>query len=110
MKWKKSPPELIEKFEQLLPQHPLITKRKMFGYPCGFAKGKLFIGLHQDNMVLRLSAEDREKFMTKYKAKIFSPMPGRTMKEYVVVPATLFSKKAELNRWIEKAFEYVIHV
>ena len=80
----------------------------MFGYPCAFANGQLFIGLHQDNMVLRLPEEDRAKFLTKYKTTIFSPMPGREMKEYVVVPPKLFSKKTELEPWIEKSLEYVM--
>ena len=36
----------------------------------------------------------------------FAPMPGRAMKEYVVVPAALVSRPAALRAWLERALTY----
>ncbi len=38
MAWKKSPPELIELLEEILPKDPRAERRKMFGYPRKAAK------------------------------------------------------------------------
>ena len=56
---KKSPQKLIDVFYKLLPARPDVERRNMFGYPCAFANGQLFVGLHQDNMVLKLADKER---------------------------------------------------
>ena len=105
MKWQKSPPELIEKFDFLVPGPPAV-RRSMFGYPAAFVNGNMFMGLHQSDLVLRLSAEERQEFLKLAGARVFEPMPGRPMREYVVVPPTLLSEHGKLARWVTKAFEY----
>ena len=106
-KWQKSPQSLVDLFARLqagLP--PEAERRKMFGYPCSFVIGQMFAGLHQSNMVLRLSEEDRLEFLKQDAAKIFEPLPGRLMREYVVVPPGLISKEAALFNWTLKAFSF----
>ncbi|HYK87126.1 MAG TPA: TfoX/Sxy family protein [Acidobacteriota bacterium] len=106
-KWQKSPAQLVELFARLqagLP--PEAEKRKMFGYPCSFVNGQMFAGLHQTNMVLRLGEEDRAEFLRQAGAEIFEPMPGRIMKEYVVVPASLKREEEVLLKWTVRAFSY----
>ncbi len=106
-KWQKSPPQLVELFARLqagLP--PDAERRKMFGYPCSFVNGQMFAGLHQTNMVLRLGEAERAEFLKQAGAKVFEPMPGRIMKEYVVVPASLKSEEEMLFKWTLRAFSY----
>jgi hypothetical protein len=81
MKWKKSPPALVERFSSLVP--PPAEQRKMFGYPAAFANGNLFMALHHENLILRLP---REQILKIKGARPFEPMPGRKMKEYIVAP------------------------
>jgi hypothetical protein len=100
MKYVPSPPELIEFFDRLLPDDPDIKKRKMFGYPCCFINGNLAAGLHADNLLLRLSEADRSAFLKLPESKIFEPMPGRPMKEYVLVPA--YQKHATKGKTLAK--------
>lgn len=78
----------------------------MFGYPCSFVNGQMFAGLHQANMVLRLGEDERLEFLKQAGAKVFEPMPGRVMKEYVVVPPSLKSEEELLFKWTLKAFSY----
>jgi TfoX/Sxy family transcriptional regulator of competence genes len=106
MAWRKSPAELIASFEAVLPADPRVEPRKMFGYPCAFVGGNMFIGLHQENMVLRLSEGDREKYLAQPGATIFEPMPGRAMREYVVATPALLADRAALARWVGRAFSY----
>jgi hypothetical protein len=104
-KWKKSPPELVARFQSLVPGAPA-EQRQMFGYPAAFAGGNMFASLFEDDVVLRLSDGDRARFMQLSGARTFEPMPGRPMREYVVAPPSLREDDAALGEWIARAFAY----
>jgi len=111
MAWKKAPEWLVESFDGLVPDDdPRVERRKMFGYPCAFAKDNMFMGLHEDRLVLRLPDEAREEFREHYGAKIFEPFEGRVMREYSVVPRKLIEDPAELVPWIRRSVDYAASV
>jgi len=78
----------------------------MFSYPAGFVNGNMFMSLFQESMILRLSESHREEFLKVEGAKIFEPMPGRPMREYVAVPPRVMENKKELASWVSRALEY----
>jgi TfoX/Sxy family transcriptional regulator of competence genes len=105
MPWRKCPQELVDLFASVVPGPPAV-QRKMFGYPAAFINGNMFMGLFQDDMILRLPESLREEFLKKDGAKIFEPMPGRPMREYVAVPPRVMANKKELASWVSSALEY----
>ncbi len=107
LKWKKSSPELVETFERLVPKNVAVENRKMFGYPCAFIGGNMFMGLFQESLFLRLSEEDRIEFLKLDQAIRFEPMPGRPMKEYVVVPPRILEDSEQISKWVRKSLSYV---
>jgi TfoX/Sxy family transcriptional regulator of competence genes len=107
MTWKKSPEGLVERFGEVVPKDPSIERRSMFGYPCAFLGGHMFCGLFQDHFILRLPDVERAKFLKEPGAKIFEPMPGRPMKEYVVVPPAVLGNDSALEPWLRVSREYV---
>lgn len=78
----------------------------MFGYPAAFANGNMFAGVHQSSFVLRLPDEQRAEFLRIPGAGPFEPMPGRPMREYVVVPSVMVGRPADLAPWIERSLAY----
>jgi TfoX/Sxy family transcriptional regulator of competence genes len=106
MKWKKSPESLIRLFENVAPSAADVEHRKMFGYPCCFVQGNMFMGLHQDTLVLRLPQEERLKLIQDKKGKQFEPMQGRVMKEYVAISPILTEDKKGLALCIKKSLTY----
>jgi TfoX/Sxy family transcriptional regulator of competence genes len=104
MKMEKSPQSLLDTFESVVPGAPAET-RLMFGYKTGVVNGNLFMGLFADKMHLRLPEELRAELIAKG-GEIFEPMAGRPMREYVVVPRTMLSKRAELSKWVNEALRY----
>lgn len=108
MQWRKSPPELVELFDRVLPDDARAERRKMFGYPCSFANGNMFAGLHQENLILRLGEKDRAEIAKITGTAPFEPMAGRVMKEYVVAGEKLLARPTELRRWVERAFDYAL--
>ena len=105
-RWKPAPEALIQRFEIALVSLPGTEKKKMFGYPAALAQGNMFAGLFEDRMILRLAAEDRAEFTSRFGATTFEPMPGRPMKEYAVVPKAVLDTPRDLERWLAKSFAF----
>jgi TfoX/Sxy family transcriptional regulator of competence genes len=108
MKFVAAPPELVALFNAVLPVDHAhrIEPRKTFGYPSCFIGGHMFMGLFADQMMLRLSPEDREELVAKG-GVIFEPMPGRQMKEYVTVPKSVLESQTALRDWVHRSLTYV---
>jgi TfoX/Sxy family transcriptional regulator of competence genes len=105
-KWTKAPEALVATFDLALAPFPKAERRKMFGYPAAFANGNMFAGLFQDRMMMRLPEDERAKFLKLKGARLFEPMPGRPMREYVEVPEAVMNSKAKLKNWLGKSYEY----
>jgi len=105
MKFEKSPPWLVELFGDALAATPG-ERRQMFGYPCGFLNGQLFCGLFATSMFVRLCEEDRTALLATEGARVFDPMGGRPMREYVVMPPALLDDAEALRQWLSRAVAY----
>ena len=106
MAWEKAPAGLAEAFDRALPDDPRIERRKMFGCPCAFVGGNMFAGVHQSDLMVRLPEAGRQEMVDRHGARIFEPMPGRPMREYVVVPDRLRDDEPALRGWVGRAFEH----
>jgi len=102
----RSPAALVETFQHAVGGMTGVTTRQMFGYPAAFVGGRMFAGLFQNSLVLKLAAEDRAE-LSRRGATAFEPMPSRPMGEFVVAPATLVAKPGELVPWLARAEAYV---
>jgi TfoX/Sxy family transcriptional regulator of competence genes len=86
---------------------PEIEQRKMFGYPAAFVNGHMFAGVFQTSLFVRLAEKHRTELTAKHGATPFAPMPGRVMKEYVVLPPSIVESEAKLTAWLSRALRYV---
>ena len=100
-------PALVELFGTLLPGTGG-DGRSMFGCPCGFLGGNMFMGLFEDKLFVRLAEDDRKALLAVEGAQPFDPMGGRPMREYVVVPSAWLEGDADevLRAWVSKATRY----
>ncbi len=57
-------------------------------------------------MILRLSEGPRTELLAIEGGKLFEPMPGRPMREYVVVPLSIVQDREKLSQWVSKALEH----
>jgi TfoX/Sxy family transcriptional regulator of competence genes len=64
----------------------------------------MFAGTYQDKIVVRFG-DDRTIAGAKT-ANNFEPMPGRAMKDYLVVPDAVMKSPAKLRAWIDHAYGY----
>ncbi len=105
-KWQPAPPELVQRFAEVMQSVPGARIKKMFGYPAAFVNGQRFAGLFGERMFLRLAEHDRASFTLQEGAAAFEPTPGRVMREYVTVPEWLVGSDEELKAWLTKAAAY----
>jgi TfoX/Sxy family transcriptional regulator of competence genes len=92
-------------YARVVAAHPGMV-RKGSANPYTAVNGNMYTLLHQgERLAIRLSEKDREKFLEKYKTKLFEAY-GAVMHEYVAVPDALFDKPKELEKWLGISFSY----
>lgn len=78
---------------------------KMFGTLCiKNAKGKAFAMLWKDDIVVKLDTDEVIKALKLKGVKLFDPMEGRPMKEWVQMPYEYSSK---WKNYVEQSYNYV---
>jgi len=107
MTFRKAPPELVDRFAEVMGEVPDAELRKMFGYPAAFANGYMFTGLHEDRWVIRLPDDDGAE-LAAMGATPFEPMPGRPMRGFLIVPPSLVAQSDALIPWLERARAHVL--
>ena len=106
MKWEKMSQEAARRLEALV-QPFACEKKPMFGHEVYFVNGNMFAGIFEKSTWLRLSAKDQAEIMKQHKdAKLFEPMKGRPMKDYVVVPEPLLEDRQAIGMWLARSYEY----
>jgi TfoX/Sxy family transcriptional regulator of competence genes len=106
MAWTKVPKEHEELMDRILENVQDVVRRKMFGCPAYFVGTNMFAGAHQNDIILRLSDDDQDAMFDGKHITLFTPMQGRPMKSYVVVPPEILKSESELLKWALKARDY----
>jgi len=104
--WDKSPADLAERFTTTVSALPGAQVRKMFGYPAGFVNGQLFTGLFGASWHVRLPDDARSQ-LAAAGGTPFEPMPGRPMREYLLLPEEVAADPAAAEAWVGRALAYV---
>jgi TfoX/Sxy family transcriptional regulator of competence genes len=93
-------------FESLLPDDPRVQDRPMFGNRAAFVNGNMFLALFGSKVAVRLAEDDRATLMKEPGAEPFEPMPGKGMKEYVVLPEAWRKRRKKADEWAERSFRW----
>jgi hypothetical protein len=105
-KWQKTPKELVSFLHDAM-KDVVAEPKKMFGYPVYFINGNMLIGTFGNSLFLRISPKEQEEVFKKNKGTSnFAPMPGRIMKEYVVVPETIYKDKKKFGGLLSRSLNY----
>ncbi|HYT09321.1 MAG TPA: TfoX/Sxy family protein [Mycobacteriales bacterium] len=96
----------VEWFDSLVPDRPEVARKKMFGNLAAFAGDAMFLCLFGDRVAVRLDEPARAELLAQPGAESFEPMPGRPMKEYVVLPSGWRDEPERARQWVERSAEY----
>lgn len=110
MEMPKATAEDKERFRSLVPDHPDVTVKPMFGNLGAFVNGNMFAGLFGATIGARLSPEDKQLLESSERTVPFGP-EDRPMRDYAGLPEVWNEEgdgdDARAKAWIRKAFEYV---
>ena len=99
------PPDRLLLFDRLVHGTPGVD-RKGATMPYTSRNGHMFSFLDPaGSMGLRLSSDDREAFLAKYRTTL-AEQHGRVMQEFVVVPDDLLERTDELAEWFARSHEW----
>lgn len=92
-------------FQSVVPEHPDVRVKPMFGNLAAFVNGNMFMGLYGSDLFVRLSEAEREA-VAKEGGGPFEPMPGRPMREYVILPAAWREQPKRIRQWVERSLDW----
>ena len=96
-----------ELFLALLPDHPGVTQRPMFGQLAGFVNGNMFLCLFGNRIALKLPDHEAGELMRAEGAEPFEPMEGRPMRGYVALPTEWHARPEQAEDWVRRSLAYV---
>jgi TfoX/Sxy family transcriptional regulator of competence genes len=97
--------ETKDYFASIVPDHPAVNIRPMFGQLSAFVNGNMFMGIFGEDVLVRLPEEDREKVLGAG-GRVFEPMPGRPMREYVVLPDAWRDDSKRVREWAARSLDH----
>ncbi|MGX1161980.1 TfoX/Sxy family transcriptional regulator of competence genes [Arthrobacter sp. SLBN-100] len=110
MEMPKASDEDKDRFRSLVPDHPDVVVKPMFGNLGAFVNGNMFAGLFGPTIGIKLSPADRDELESAERTVPFGPAE-RPMGGYTGLPAMWNEEgdgdDARAKAWIRKAFEYI---
>ncbi len=100
------PTQINPQFLEILQSRPLTRHKKMFGGVGGWANDNMFaVQDSQGDIFLRFGETDREELL-----KLPGTGPFMDMREYVRLPESILSDPDQLDEWVERSYQYVVHL
>jgi TfoX/Sxy family transcriptional regulator of competence genes len=106
MKWEKAPEHLKNLLSKATDNMPC-EKRVMFGFPAYFVNTYMFAGLFENEVFLRLSPNQVQSFLAQsVPIRNLEPMKGRPMKDYFVIPESIYRDEAGFKKLLMGSLDY----
>ncbi len=101
--------ELADRIRAAVGPRPDVDERHMFGGVAFLLDGKMFIGVADDRLMVRVGPEAHAKALSQPHA-LPMDFTGRPMKGYVFVAAAGVRTVAMVKKWTEQALAFVATV
>lgn len=98
--------QLATRIRRVLGQRRGIIEKKMFGGLGFLLNGNMCVGIHQDELIVRVPPEDTEHVLRKAHTRQFDLSGGRPMKGWILVGPAGLKTDAQLGKWVEAATEF----
>src|SRR6266516_1337108 len=92
---------LAEQIRDRLRDATGVIEKKMFGGLAFLTHGNMTVGVHGDDLIVRIAAEDTDAALTEPGVRLFD-ITGRPMRGWILVAGEVLDD-TELGRWIDQA-------
>ena len=82
-----------------------VVEKKMFGGLAFLVNGNMSVGIHGDELIVRIEPESTDAALTKPGVRIFD-ITGRPMKGWLLVGGPGITSPSSLKKWIRRGIEY----
>jgi TfoX/Sxy family transcriptional regulator of competence genes len=82
-----------------------VAEKKMFGGLAFLTQGNMTVGVHGDDLIVRISPEATESALTQPGVRLFD-ITGRPMRGWILVAGDHLDD-ADLDRWVAEAAAFV---
>src|SRR3990170_7094318 len=107
MAWKKPSEELSKFLDESISSFD-VKKKKMFGCPVYFTNDNMVAGVFENDIFIRLPEKDRKEIISENDEVMpFEPIKGRVMKEYVVLPDSLYNDPEKFHELLSSSYNHV---
>jgi TfoX/Sxy family transcriptional regulator of competence genes len=83
-----------------------IEEKRMFGGICFMWRGNLLCGVMGQDLLVRIAKDDYDRFIADEGARPMV-MGGRSGRSWILVPKSVVSSVAVMDRWLDRAREFV---
>ena len=96
---------LADRVRELLSARAGLSERKMFGGVGFMVEGNMAVGVHGDELIVRLDPADAERALGETGIREFD-LTGRSMRGWVFAGAEAIGDPAGLRSWVEAGADY----
>ena len=82
-------------------------EKKMFGGLAFLINGNMSVGIHGNDLIVRLAAEATDAALKEPGARVFD-LTGRPMRGWVLVDGTAVNDSASLTKWVRRGVEFAL--
>lgn len=97
--------ELAGRIREILDATPGVAEKKMFGGIAFLVNGNMAVGVHEDEMIVRLPAEETERAVALPGVRPFDLSGGRPMRGWILVHRDALGGDA-LGEWVATGRSY----
>lgn len=97
---------LAERVRDLLAEDDRIVERKMFGGLAFLLNGNMAVGVHEDDLIVRLPVDDTAAALARPGVRAFDLSGGRPMRGWVLVAPDATATERDLTAWVEIGCDY----
>jgi TfoX/Sxy family transcriptional regulator of competence genes len=101
-----SDPGLVKRLSDVLSAYPDLEARRMFGGTCFMLNGNMCIGVHNQNLIIRVGQTNANAIMKEPHVRPMD-LTGRVMKGWATVLPEGVLRDADLLAYAKLAYEFV---
>ena len=96
---------LAERIRGSLGRRKGLVEKQMFGGVAFLLHGNMCVGVHQNELIVRLAPEETDQALAQPHTRRFD-LTGRPMKGWILVEPAGVKTDAKLGKWIQVATKY----
>jgi TfoX/Sxy family transcriptional regulator of competence genes len=82
-----------------------VVEKRMFGGLAFVVKGNMAVGVHGDDLIVRLAPEETEEALAEPGVRVFD-MTNRPMKGWVLVGPVAIADEEGLGTWVTRGLDF----